>query len=489
MDITRIAIIDVSGSMDLPFEYRSQQGELSRSTPEVHKFKAAKEYLRFAIQKMPKYSNLIMIAFASSAEVVYRGVASDSNGIEKAIATLRADGSSTNLAAAFQKVIDLLATEGQSIRPLDVITDAQSNVGNPILPARELQKRFGAYIHIYLIDPIPEVKDLADEIVGTAGEGEVDPVTSAASLMDIGRQSAEKERNLYAEMKQTLSKHALAKHNFFQRMSDQERPKITAASPKIMPPQQWSTVDVFIYLRSYQELVQREIQRLEHMENNKYSSLSSEFPKSIPEGCPIRIKLSSTTLRTNIPEMTIYWYEPYYRLSFRVSAIDPVRAEYSASLDVDVFADDLPVASMRLPIAITSCKSNQPTKPVKTEAQWYENIFASYAREDLSIVRYLKERYAALGLFLFIDLDDLRSGAMWRAELFKCIDSSDLFQLFWSKSSRNSKYVEIEWKHALRAQEIKGSRFIRPVYWEKPIPKIPNELTEINFKHFDFERR
>jgi hypothetical protein len=489
MDITRIAIIDVSGSMDSPFMYGGQPGVITRLTSETHKFEAAKEYLRFAIQKMPRSSNLILIAFASSAEVVYRGVASDSRGIENAIATLRADGSSTNLAAAFQKVIDLLATEGHAIRPVDVVTDGLSNNGNPIQPARELQKRFGAYIHIYLIDPTPEGKHIADEIVGSEGEGEVDPVASAEALRDRGRQSAEAERAFYAEVDHVLARHAAARRDFFQRMTEQERPKITAASPEIMTPQQWSTVDVFIHLRNYQELVQREIQRLQHRENIDYSRMSSEFPRSLPEGCPIRVMLSSTSLRANPPEMTIYWYEPYNRLSFRVSAIDHDRNEYSASLDVNVFADDLPVASMRLPVAITSSLSRQPTEPATTEAQWYEDIFASYAREDLEVVEHLKERYAALGLYLFVDLDDLRSGARWRPELFKRIDSSDLFQLFWSHSSKHSEYVAIEWEHALRAQEIKGGRFIRPVYWEEPIPEIPGELAEINFRRITFAKR
>ena len=225
------------------------------------------------------------------------------------------------------------------LQPLDVVTDGLSNQGNPIQSARELQKRFGAYIHIYLIDPTLEGKHIADEIVGSEGDGEVDPVASAEALRDRGRESSEAEHAIYAKMDHVLAQHAANRRNFFQRATEQERPKITAASPEIMMPGQWSTADVFIHLRSYQELVQREIQRLQHRENIDYSHMSSEFPRSLPEGCPIRVTLSSTSLRMNPPEMTIYWYEPYNRLSFRVSTIDPDRNEYSASLDIDFFAD------------------------------------------------------------------------------------------------------------------------------------------------------
>ena len=90
---------------------------------------------------------------------------------------------------------------------------------------------------------------------------------------------------------------------------------------------------------------------------------------------------------------------------------------------------------------------------------------------------------------MFIDLDDLRSGAFWRTALFERIDTSDLFQLFWSDHARQSDFVAIEWKHALQARQVKGGRFIRPVYWHEPIPAVPEELAEINFRKINFVER
>ena len=162
--------------------------------------------------------------------------------------------------------------------------------------------------------------------------------------------------------------------------------------------------------------------------------------------------------------------------------MDRTRCNYTASLDINVTVDDLPIASMRFPIAIRSFREGDERQPVARDIQWYEDIFASYAREDIDLVRHLKERYEGLGLYLFIDLDDLRSGALWRPALFERIDSSDLFQLFWSTAAQQSEYVAIEWNHAIKAQEVKGGRFIRPVYWEQPMPDIPKDLREINFR-------
>ncbi|MEN6427255.1 MAG: toll/interleukin-1 receptor domain-containing protein [Phycisphaerales bacterium] len=279
---------------------------------------------------------------------------------------------------------------------------------------------------------------------------------------------------------------ATARLEFANRTADQERPKITAAYPEAMAPSCWSTMEVFLYLRSYRRLVEAEIRRLQNREGFDYSGLSSEFPRSLPSGCPIRICLQSDELRTNPSEMTINWYEPYNRLPFRVSPISRGGDEYLANLNVDVFADDLPVASMQLAIAVTSNALGERTSPAESDAAWYEDIFASYAREDLELVKHLKERYEALGLYMFIDLDDLRAGASWETVLFERIDSSDLFQLFWSKHARKSRYVREEWQHALSVSKAKGGRFIRPVYWQEPIPRVPKALAGINFRRINF---
>jgi hypothetical protein len=265
-----------------------------------------------------------------------------------------------------------------------------------------------------------------------------------------------------------------------------ERPKITVAYPETIAPACWSTVEVFLYLGDYRELVETTIRRLREREALDFSSVSSEFPRSLPVGCPVRISLQSHSLRVNPSELTINWYEPYNRLPFRISPVDYTKEGYSASLDLDVFADDLPVASLRLAIAVNSNVRSKHATSIESDAAWYEEIFASYAREDLELVKHLKERYEALGLHMFIDVDDIRSGELWQKTIFKKIDSSDLFQLFWSDNARASEFVTCEWKHALRARNIKGGHFIRSFYWQEPIAPIPRALKSTNFRKISF---
>jgi hypothetical protein len=358
----------------------------------------------------------------------------------------------------------------------------------PVIPLspRAAAKAIRAYIHIYLIDPTEEGKRIADDVVGTDGEGEVDPVASATSLRDRGISSVDRERGDYDDMHAFQARHEAAKSDFSRRTAERQRPRITAAYPEVISPQAWSTVDLFVYLEHFEKLVKRKLSalnigRISHTPEYRLSSRRVCQTDAQSASCVVRVRCG-----TNPSEMSIGWYEPYNRLSFRVSPIDEHRHDYSASLDVDVFADDLPVASMRLPIMVTSEPIGERMVSTTSEAQWYENIFASYAREDLEIVEHLKERYEALGLYLFIDVEDIRAGTRWRSMLLERIDSSDLFQLFWSSSARKSKYVSAECDHALQAQEIKGGRFIRPVFWEDPIPEIPENLRELSFRRIRF---
>ena len=49
----------------------------------------------------------------------------------------------------------------------------------------------------------------------------------------------------------------------------------------------------------------------------------------------------------------------------------------------------------------------------------------------------------------------------------------DVFQLFWSSNSMHSDFVRQEWEHALR---LNRPHFIRPTYWEEPMPMAPEKV-------------
>jgi hypothetical protein len=97
------------------------------------------------------------------------------------------------------------------------------------------------------------------------------------------------------------------------------------------------------------------------------------------------------------------------------------------------------------------------------------------------IVEELEKAYAVLGIQYMRDVKILRSGEQWNQALLDKIDEADIFQLCWSKAAKRSRYVEQEWRYALA---LALPNFIRPTYWQQPLPKPPTELASLHFAYY-----
>jgi len=480
----RVAIIDISGSMRGGFSPDRSAHMLSRKSMKTDKFGAAIEHLEFAIQKMPPGTEVFIIAFAEDANIIYQGPVEDAQGIQSSLQSLSPDGGSTNLESALNLALQLVSPNPKKIQTLDIVTDGLSNRGNPIPVAKALQQQCAVYVHMYLIDPTPEGMGLALEIVGD--EGEVDPVSSEIELRGKLQHRLEIEEQEIRHMEEILFDQ-MVDYKIFQKTLElqEERPRISVNYPEVIAEQKWSSVDVFIYVPELQHIVEAYIRKRNKTESEDYGTISTNISQAIPLGCKIKVCLSSENIKINPSEIEIQWYEPLNKLVFRISPNDQKTENRSLHLNVDVLADDLLVSSMQVPLTVDE-KARSKSSMANTTAQLYEEVFASYSRDDIDVVKHLKKRYKALGIYMFIDVDDLRSGSLWRRALFERIDKCDLFQLFWSKSSSDSEYVKIEWQHAIRAIEYKGGRFIRPVYWEEPMPSPPKSISHLNFHKLEF---
>lgn len=118
-------------------------------------------------------------------------------------------------------------------------------------------------------------------------------------------------------------------------------------------------------------------------------------------------------------------------------------------------------------------------------ARLYQAIFASYCHADTAIVEAMEKACKALGMDYLRDVMSLRSGQSWSDELLRMIERADIFQLFWSTPASQSAYVEQEWRHALGLAGRKDPAFIRPIYWENPLPPVPEPLRSLHFAPVD----
>ena len=204
MEKTKIFIIDVSASMDSPFNQTGTHRRGKQSSTlfsEInHKFEASKTYLLNAISNLANqapFSQILIISFAEKSSVIYRGGVSNINQIKQAINSLEANGSGTNLASAFQIAINFLSSANTPvIRSMDVITDGLINRGgDPKIPADILLTRFAIRFYFYLIDNTDEGYNMALKIVKDDDHGKIEIIDCSRKLLESSQRNEEKENN------------------------------------------------------------------------------------------------------------------------------------------------------------------------------------------------------------------------------------------------------------------------------------------------------
>jgi hypothetical protein len=262
-------------------------------------------------------------------------------------------------------------------------------------------------------------------------------------------------------------------------------PVVTTAYPESVTKNKWYGLEIFFYLKSLSHVVANEIHKLRQQDNIDLGDVTSHINSPIPTGTQVSFIFSSPQdVLMNPSSITLRWYESYYKLPFRIYVPQDTHDDFIVLL-IDVVIHGLPIT--KIPISISTTKQPTVNTSMVSSMNWPREVFASYSRKDSKIVRHLKRRYLALGIYMFIDVDDLRSGEYWESRLYERIDRSDVFQLFWSQQASQSRFVEKEWKHAVSLLNAKGDGFIKPIYWEDSLPSVPDELSHINFYKIGFD--
>jgi hypothetical protein len=162
-----------------------------------------------------------------------------------------------------------------------------------------------------------------------------------------------------------------------------------------------------------------------------------------------------------------------------------ILADIALAFKVDNAAQPPPAPSLR-PLVSTGSGPREPGLTPVTAVP-YQKVFPSYSHKDLAIVAQAEAYGKALGHIYLRDRLALRSGEQWEVRLLELIDEADIFQLFWSSNSMRSNYVRREWEHAIA---LGRPGFIRPTYWEVPMPQSanprlpPDALAPLHFHGF-----
>jgi hypothetical protein len=275
-----------------------------------------------------------------------------------------------------------------------------------------------------------------------------------------------------------------------------ENVQFTVYRPVAVPPGHWKTLLAFAH-RAERRLdapanepdpiaeVRRQAEQVLSKEIEQYQDLRQDSALPIPREGELTFVPEMTGVEFNPRQLSLQWQESVHRCEFRFRASQELDGKVARGR-ISIFLGSIIVAQVALTFRVNSQES-QPVKdamePVR--APVYRKIFASYSHKDVAVVEEF-ERYArAIGDEYLRDFIHLRTGEVWDQRLLELIDRASVFQLFWSSNSIRSENVAREWCYALT---LNRSNFVRPVYWEEPLPNAPelglppDELRALHFQ-------
>jgi TIR domain/von Willebrand factor type A domain len=464
--------------MGNPFESSAAAPGRTRGTQEHIKLEAAKDSLREHLAGLGRPTPVLLIAFDDTASIAFEGSSDDRAGLEAALSSITPRGG-TDVAAAF----DLAASDASAsaqVRAL-LISDGLAEAEASGAGAERARAGGVGFVDVILIDPTEQGLDVARRI---AAGGSVTSVSSAAELaQDVGR--AAREQQLATGDPEAIAAVRRADaRQVLERAVPGEAVAFTAAFPGAIVAGTWYSLLLYLHLERLQSIVDDLVgRRAEDLGSTPTSTRASAFSQ-IPRGTILRLRPLVAGLVFNPSSQEVAWLEDVQEAAFRLRA--PTDAEPQALTGaLEVYAGPLLVALLPLAIRVRGPGETDELTTSRTTQPPLQQVFASYSHSDEEIIRACAEAYTAFGIHMLIDKTALRSGQRWNETLHVLIDQSDQFQLYWSTSAGESKYVAEEWRHALELQGLKGEGFIRPLYWERPPPRPPPELAHLHFARLD----
>jgi hypothetical protein len=263
-----------------------------------------------------------------------------------------------------------------------------------------------------------------------------------------------------------------------------ENVQFTVYRPRAVVPDRWYPLLAFAHLAAkrseapahepdpVEEVRRQAVRALGERQARAFQVVTQDAPQSVPREETLTFVPDVPGVEFNPPLRSFRWTESVHREEFRFRA-GPDLAGQTARGRLSVFLGDILLADVSLAIPVEQ-QGRTPDEDAPAEAehaQPYRKIFASYSHKDRHIVEQIERLARALGDEYLRDWNHLRAGEAWDDRLLQMIEEADVFQLFWSRSSMESPYVRREYEHAL---SLNRPNFVRPTYWEEPLPSDPD---------------
>lgn len=268
--------------------------------------------------------------------------------------------------------------------------------------------------------------------------------------------------------------------------------QFTAYRPRVVSPFQWTPLLAFAHLGETPlgsdprddplRQVQQRAQAILGDRMDTFAPLTQDSAVGLPEEAEVTFELELSSFDIRAPRRTFLWINAVHMEEFHIRAVADLRGG-TARGQLRVFHGSILLASVGIAIKVDSQLPqgvSLGTEPAS--AAPFRKIFPSYSHLDTPIVVQFERYMEAIGDRYLRDVRTLRSGEIWNDRLCDFIRDADVFQLFWSRNAMTSRFVEQEWRYALA---LNRREFIRPTYWEDPLPTAPglppDELGRVHF--------
>jgi hypothetical protein len=254
--------------------------------------------------------------------------------------------------------------------------------------------------------------------------------------------------------------------------------------PRSVAPKIWSTLLTYAHLPEALETIQAQTElRVGPQGASSYLNARGLATGDISRGAEITVVPHLPGCDVNPPRAKFLWLEDWHCTEFRFRSVSGNQAGDSVAGRISFYVGPLLVCDITTFIQF-SAQGEGLLRESRTTATSdpYQAIFVSYSHQDSEIVEQLEKAYVVLGIQYLRDVRILRSGEKWNSALCAKIEQADLFQLCWSDAAKRSQYVTQEWKYALG---LNRQAFLRPMYWQTPMPEPPSALADIHFAFLD----
>ena len=247
--------------------------------------------------------------------------------------------------------------------------------------------------------------------------------------------------------------------------------QFSAVSPRTIRKGEYAMIDLLMYEPSWRSVVDQLIETSdEPVRETRSGLLKAKLHAAV------RVVLTSPDLSLSDNEDTQIWEGGYLRYSF-AAEVPPDYAKKQILFTARVYLDDVILTRLQF---IARCDA--PESRLAIERSDVTSAFISYASQDRQRVATILQGMKTIrpDLNVFFDVENLRSGENWENTLYREIDTRDVLFLCWSHFAKESRWVDLEWRYALRQ---KGIDAIEPVPIERADQCPPPE--ELGQKHFN----